>query len=64
MFGPAELWNVLEFNLRRAMNPSFEQTLVEVRWQVLVENADVVEVGAGKVGVAPIRPPAATVLPC
>jgi len=46
MFGPAELWNVLGFNLRRAMNPSFEQTLVEVWRQALVEDAKAVELGA------------------
>jgi hypothetical protein len=30
------------------MNPSFEQTLVEVWRQALVENADVVELGAAR----------------
>jgi hypothetical protein len=30
------------------MNPSFEQTLMDVWRQVLVENADVVELGTGR----------------
>ena len=33
------------------MNPSFEQTLVEVWRQVLVENADVVELGGKRYSV-------------
>ena len=37
--------SIIRSRIERAMNPSFEQTLVEVWRQTLVENAEVVELG-------------------